>query len=68
MEHEIAVLPACTMMGEPINGSHRVVVDDVKLISPSDDGLRSMLTLASGNQFLVPLPSIEVAKLLGWDD
>lgn len=61
-------LPACTETGDPINGSHRVVVSAIELISPSDDGLRSTVTLASGAVFLVPLPAVEVSKLLGWEE
>lgn len=68
MENDIAVLPACTMTGGAINGSHRVIVGAVELVSPSDDGLRSTVTVRSGAQFLVLLPSIEVAKVLGWED
>jgi hypothetical protein len=62
----IAVLPAAREMGEPINGSHRVPIAEVRAVSPSENGNYSTVLLDQG-VLVCALPAIEVAKLLGWD-
>ena len=63
---KIAVLPAANGDGSPINGSHRVLVTEIRAISPMGDGGYSVVFLDRWS-LTCALPANEAAKILGWD-
>lgn len=65
---DVVVLEACNMLGERINGAHRVPKKDVKRVSPSADtnGATSTVKLEDGEIISVFLTAAETSALLGW--